>query len=97
MSKEAYHTSLERRLSDLNIQIEKARTRLEGGDLRDHVEAAGDLRVLEDQRDEVQRRLTALKKEPEGGWENTKTGVEEAFRDAFGVVERWIQKYGGMQ
>lgn len=48
MSKAAYHASLERRLAKLDSDLEHARDKLARGTPRDHVQAAGELKVIED-------------------------------------------------
>jgi len=93
MSKEVYHHNLERRLAQLDGRIDEARQRLEHGSPRDHVTAAGELRVLEDKRRELQDRLHRLDREPEGAWEDFKTSIENLLDEITVSVDRWFRTH----
>lgn len=93
MSKEAYHHTLERRLAQLDGQIDEARQRLETGAPADHVAAAGELRLLEDKRRELQDRLHRLDQEPEGTWEDFKTSMEDLLDEITVSIERWFKTH----
>lgn len=93
MSKAAYRTSLERRLAKLDSDLEHARDKLERGTPHDHVEAAGELRVIEQERGKVEERIAQLDAEPEGSWEDFKTSVDDAVDEVAASVSRWIERH----
>ncbi|NBC32195.1 MAG: hypothetical protein GVY13_05910 [Alphaproteobacteria bacterium] len=93
MSKAAYRASLERRLAKLDSDLEHARDKLERGTPQDHVLAAGELKVIEDERHQVEQRIAALDKEPEGSWEDFRTSVDDAVDEVAASVRRWIDRH----
>lgn len=93
MSKAAYRASLERRLAKLDSDMEHARDKLARGTPQDHVLAAGELRVIEDERRQVEQRIAELEKEPDGSWEDFKTSVDDAVDEVAASVRRWIERH----
>ncbi len=93
MSKETFRNTLEHRLARVDGQIVEARQRLASGTPADHVAAAGELRVLEDKRRELQDRLHRLDHEPEGAWESFKTGIEDLLDEITVSVDRWFRTH----
>ena len=93
MSKATYHAALERRLETVEIQIAKARERLEEGALADKVSAAGQLELLEERHAALCTKMAELKLDETGDWEDLKASLERDFDALFVDVARWISRH----
>lgn len=93
MSKALYQDTLARRLDTLEIQIDKARERLARGAPADKVAAAGDLQILERACADLRGKMARLEAEPETGWEDLKTALEQDFDALFVEIARWIETH----
>lgn len=93
MSKQAYADELRQRIAHLGTRIEADRAKLETGTAAEKVAAAGEIADLERRRSELHDRLVELEKEPDSGWENLKTSIEEDMLDIETAFNRWAEKY----
>jgi hypothetical protein len=88
MASAAYLHNAEERLRELDADIEKCRQMLDESPRdRQRVKLAGRLSVLERHREELLRRLDALKSEPDTLWNNVKAQVAEEWFDLVLNVE----------
>lgn len=92
MSNATYVQDLKRRLDDLEARMEEDRKRLASGGREERVEAAGDLGVAEQRLAETRRKLSRLKNEPRGAWEDLKTELEEDLDHIELAIERWAAR-----
>ena len=92
MSKAIYRSHLRGRLLTLEGEMKDAEKLLAGGSLQQRVDAAGALSYLERHITETRAKLARLEAEPDGIWENFKTGIEQNIDSIEAALGRWIER-----
>lgn len=84
MSKQSYLLYLGCRLATVEEDIRKARSRLNNGDPRLRVHAAGHIAVLERRQADMERKIAAVRAAPESRYAGMRTEIAEDL-DAIGA------------
>ncbi len=93
MSDEALRASLQEWLTEIGSGIDKARARLVSGDVKDQTRAAGDLAALEVRRDDLQRRLAEMDREPNRYTDAARDDFNGIANDTVAAVQRWLSTH----